>query len=89
MALTSAQTQDILKKYGTGKGDTGSPQVQVALLTARLTYLNEHFKENTKDHHSRTGLMKLVGQRRRLLDYLHRSNPEAYKKLINELGIRK
>lgn len=89
MALTSTQTQDILKKFGTGTGDTGSPQVQVALLTARLTYLNEHFKANTKDHHSRTGLMKLVGQRRRLLDYLHRSNPEAYKKLINELGIRK
>jgi small subunit ribosomal protein S15 len=89
MALTSAQTQEILKKHGTGKGDTGSPQVQVALLTARLNYLNEHFKTNTKDHHSRTGLMKLVGQRRRLLDYLHRSNPDAYKKLINELGIRK
>jgi len=89
MSLTTAQTAEILKKYGTSERDTGSPEVQVALLTARLTYLNDHFKKNEKDHHSRTGLMKLVGQRRRLLDYLHRTKPESYKKLITDLGIRK
>ena len=89
MSLTAAQTAEILKKSSRHGKDTGSPEAQVALITARLNYLNEHFKKNTKDHHSRTGLMKLVGQRRRLLDYLHRSNSEAYKKLINELDIRK
>ena len=89
MALTAAQTTEILKKHGTHPSDTGSPQAQIALITAKLNYLNEHFKANTKDHHSRTGLMKLVGRRRRLLVYLHRTNSEAYKKLIGELGIRK
>jgi small subunit ribosomal protein S15 len=89
MALTAAQTAEILKKYGRHEKDSGSPEAQVALLTARLNYLNEHFKTNEKDHHSRTGLMKLVGQRRRLLDYLHHRDSDAYKKLINELGIRK
>ena len=89
MSLTTAQTAEILTKYRTSERDTGSPQVQVALLTARLTYLNDHFKKNEKDHHSRTGLMKLVGQRRRLLDYLHRNDPSAYKTLIADLGIRK
>lgn len=89
MSLTTAQTAEILKKHGRNERDTGSPEAQVALLTARLNYLNEHFKTNTKDHHSRTGLMKLVGQRRRLLDYLHRKNADSYRKLINDLGIRK
>lgn len=89
MSLTTAQTAEILKKYGRNERDSGSPEAQVALLTARLNYLNEHFKANTKDHHSRTGLMKLVGQRRRLLDYLHRTNSDAYRKLITDLGIRK
>lgn len=89
MSLTTAETAEILKKYQRKPGDTGSPEAQVALLTARLTYLNEHFKTNTKDHHSRTGLMKLVGQRRRLLDYLHKQDAEGYRKLINDLGIRK
>ena len=89
MALTPAQTQDILKKFGTSERDTGSPQVQVALLTARPKYLNDHFKSHKKDHHSRTGLMKLVGRRRRLLDYLKNKNLDAYKKLIEELGIRR
>lgn len=89
MALTPSQTAEILAKHGTKAKDSGSPQTQVALLTARLNYLNEHFKNHPKDHHSKTGLMKLVGARRRLLDYLHRRNPEAYKKLIAELGIRK
>ena len=89
MSLTTAQTAEILKKHGRNERDTGSPEAQVALLTARLNYLNEHFKNNTKDHHSRTGLMKLVSRRRRLLDYLHRNNADAYRKLINDLGIRK
>ncbi len=89
MALTATQSGEILKKHGRHDKDSGSPEAQVALITARLNYLNEHFKKNEKDHHSRTGLMKLVGQRRRLLDYLHGSKPDAYKKLIGELGIRK
>ena len=89
MSLTAAQTAELLKKFGRNENDTGSPEAQVALLTARLNYLNEHFKSHNKDHHSRTGLMKLVGQRRRLLDFLHRQNYESYKKLIGELGIRK
>jgi small subunit ribosomal protein S15 len=89
MALVPAQTAEILGKHGNHAKDSGSPQAQVALLTARLNYLNEHFKTHPKDHHSRTGLMKLVGTRRRLLDYLHRTNADAYKKLIADLGIRK
>jgi small subunit ribosomal protein S15 len=89
MALTSADTQELLKKYGVHEKDTGSPQAQVALLTAKLNYLTDHFKTHSKDHHSRVGLMKIVGQRRRLLDYLHAKNPDAYKKLIADLGIRK
>lgn len=89
MALTTAQTADLVKKYATHDGDTGSPQVQVALLTAKLSYLNDHFKGHPKDHHSRTGLMKMVGQRRRLLDYLHRTDAGSYRKLIADLGIRK
>ena len=89
MALTPSQTADILKKHGIHERDSGSPQAQIALLTARLNYLNDHFKENKKDHHSRTGLMRLVGRRRRLLDYLHSRNSDAYKVLIKDLGIRK
>lgn len=89
MSLTAAQTAEILKKYGRHEKDSGSPEAQVALLTARLNYLTDHFKANTKDHHSRTGLMKMVGHRRRLLDYLHNQSPESYRKLIADLGIRK
>ena len=89
MALTPNEIQDILKKHGTSASDTGSPQAQIALLTARLTYLNDHFKDHKNDHHSRTGLMKLVGRRRRLLDYLRRKDAAGYKKLITDLGIRK
>jgi small subunit ribosomal protein S15 len=89
MALTTEQTQDILKKYGTGTKDTGSAQVQVALLTARINQLGGHFQAHTKDHHSRRGLLKLVGQRRRMLKFLERKDVEGYKKLIGELGIRK
>ena len=89
MALTTEQTQDILKKYGKSAKDTGSAQVQVALLTTRINQLGGHFQTHTKDHHSRRGLLKLVGQRRRMLKFLERKDVEGYKKLINELGIRK
>lgn len=89
MALSPNVTAEILKKHGLHEKDSGSPQVQIALMTHKLNYLNDHFKAHTKDHHSRTGLMRLVGQRRRLLDYLHKSNPTAYKDLIGQLGIRK
>jgi len=89
MALTTEQTQDILKNYGTSANDTGSAQVQVALLTARINHLGGHFQIHTKDHHSRRGLLKLVGQRRRMLKFLERKDVEGYKTLINELGLRK
>ena len=84
-----AEKPKIVGQYRTHDTDTGSPEVQVALLTNRITYLTDHFKTNAKDHHSRRGLMKLVGRRRRLLDYLKRENPERYHKLIERLGIRK
>ena len=89
MALTPAQKQDILKKYGKTEKDCGSASVQIAMLTERLKYLNGHFKKHKGDHHSRTGLMKMVGRRRHLLDYLKRKDTEQYKKLIADLGIRK
>jgi len=89
MPLNHENTSEIIKKFGTHERDTGSPQVQVALLTARLKYLNDHFKAHKKDHHSRRGLMKMVGRRRRLLDYLASKDTEAYKKLIGELSIRR
>ena len=89
MTLTVADKQDIIKKFETKEGDTGSPEVQVALLTARIVYLTEHFKTHKKDHHSRRGLLKLVGQRRRMLDYLKRKDRSRYLSLIKELGIRK
>jgi small subunit ribosomal protein S15 len=84
-----AEKPKIVGQFRTHDTDTGSPEVQVALLTNRITYLTDHFKTNAKDHHSRRGLMKLVGRRRRLLDYLKRENPERYHKLIERLGIRK
>ena len=87
--LASTRKQEVIKKYATHDGDTGSPEVQIALLTERIAYLTEHFKLHAKDHHSRRGLLKLVGQRRRLLDYLRTKNIERYRKLISELGIRK
>ncbi len=86
--LKSVKTE-IIAKFQQHTNDTASPQVQVALLTERLRYLNEHFASNPKDHHSRRGLLQLVGQRRRLLNYLHRTQPSAYKTLITDLGIRK
>lgn len=89
MSLTTSQTAEIVKKFGRHEKDTSSPEVQIALLTAKLTYLNEHFNKNSKDHHSRTGLMKMVGRRRRLLEYLNRTNHTSYSKLISDLGIRK
>jgi small subunit ribosomal protein S15 len=84
-----SKKQDIVGKFKTHDKDTGSPEVQVALLTERIVYLTEHFKTHKKDHHSRRGLLKLVGQRRRLLDYLKGKDSGRYKKLIDGLGIRK
>jgi small subunit ribosomal protein S15 len=89
MSLATARKKDTIGKYAIHEGDTGSPEVQVALLTERINYLTDHFKTHVKDHHSRRGLLKLVGQRRRLLDYLKHKNLERYRKLINQLGIRK
>ena len=79
----------IINEYGRKPGDTGSPEVQVAILTARIAELTAHLQENPKDHHSRRGLLKMVGQRRGLLDYLKRNDIEAYRSLIARLGIRK
>ena len=84
-----AHTQQIVEAYRRHDTDTGSPEVQIALLSDRIGYLTEHFKAHAKDHHSRRGLLKLVGQRRRLLDYLKRSDFERYRSLIDRLGIRK
>ena len=89
MAQTTAQKAEIIEKFAQSKGDTGSPQVQVALLTARINELTEHFKVNPKDHHSRRGLLKMVGKRRGLLDYLKKNDLEGYRALIAKLGIRK
>ena len=81
--------QEIIEKYGRTPNDTGSPEVQVALLTARIDLLTEHLKEHKKDHHSRRGLLKMVGKRRGLLDYLKKTDLEGYRALIVKLGIRK
>ena len=89
MSLATQRKKDVITKFATHEGDTGSPEVQVALLSERINYLTEHFKTHEKDHHSRRGLLKLVSQRRRLLDYLKRKNLERYRSLINGLGIRK
>ena len=87
--LATQRKKDVITKFATHQGDTGSPEVQVALLSERITYLTEHFKTHEKDHHSRRGLLRLVSQRRRLLDYLKRKNLERYRSLIGGLGIRK
>lgn len=84
-----AEKPNILRQYRTHEADTGSPEVQAALLTNRIAYLTDHFKTNAKDHHSRRGLLKLVSRRRRLLDYLKRESPERYHRLIERLGLRK
>ena len=87
--LTTAQKADVIKNYQRAEGDTGSPEVQVALLTARINDLTPHFKEHVKDHHSRRGLLRLVSQRRKLLDYLKSKDIERYRTLITRLGLRK
>ena len=89
MALTKDRKTELIGNYATHEGDTGSPEVQVAILSERINYLTEHFKTHAKDHHSRRGLLQLVGQRRRLLDYLKRKDTERYADLIRRLGIRK
>ena len=89
MSLATARKKETIIKFATHEGDTGSPEVQIALLTERITYLTEHFKTHIKDHHSRRGLLKLVGQRRRLLDYLKRKSLERYRNVITTLGMRK
>ena len=80
--------QEIMETYGRHEGDTGSPEVQIALLTARINHLNEHLKVHKKDHHSRRGLLLMIGQRRGLLDYLKGTDIEAYRQLIAKLGLR-
>ena len=87
--ISKEQKHDIIAKYGRSEGDTGSPEVQVAILTARINDLQNHFKENPKDHHSRRGLLMMVGQRRGMLDYYKKKNLEGYRELIAKLGIRK
>ena len=87
--ISKEKKAKIIEEYGRKPGDTGSPEVQIAILTARVTELTEHLKVNQKDHHSRRGLLKMVGQRRGLLDYLKRNDIEAYRNLIARLGIRK
>ena len=89
MAQTTAQKAEIIEKFAQSKGDTGSPQVQVALLTARINELTEHFKVNPKDHHSRRGLLKMVGQRRGLLDYIKSKDIERYREIVSRLDLRK
>jgi len=89
VVLTPEAKKEIIEKFKTHEKDTGSPEVQIALLSSRIKYLTEHFKVHKKDHHSRRGLLKLVGQRRRLLNYLKKKDIERYRKVIKELGIRK
>jgi small subunit ribosomal protein S15 len=89
LPTTKQQKTDLISQYRTHDGDTGSPEVQIALLSNRITYLTEHFKSHAKDHHSRRGLLKLVGRRRRLLDYLKKIDLDRYRLVIDKLGIRK
>jgi len=89
MSITQERKSALIKDYGTKDGDTGSPEVQVAILTERITNLTEHFKDHTNDNHSRRGLLKLVSQRRRLLDYVRGKDENRYKTLIERLGLRR
>lgn len=89
MGLSMEQKQDIINRYRLHDADTGSPEVQVAILSERISYLTDHFKSHAKDHHSRRGLIKLVGQRRRLLNYLKNKDIDRYRTLIEQLGLRK
>ena len=89
MAITKDQKLEFIKKYGKDQKDTGNPEVQIAILTAHINGLSPHFDSHAKDHHSRLGLLKLVGKRRKLLDYLQQKDIERYRKIIQELDIRK
>lgn len=89
MALTATDKAEIVTKYARAEGDTGSPEVQVALLTERITQLTGHFKDHNHDHHSRRGLLRMVNQRRKLLDYLKSKDGQRYKDLIGSLGLRR
>jgi small subunit ribosomal protein S15 len=89
MTLTAEAKRDIVARHGRADGDTGSTEVQVALLTARINELTQHLREHSKDHHSRRGLLMLVGKRRRLLKYLQRADIDRYRSLIRELGLRR
>ncbi len=89
MGLAREKKEEVIKDYQLKEGDTGSPEVQVALLTQRIAHLTDHFKTHPKDHHSRRGLLKMVGQRRRLLTYLKKNDPQRYRSLIEKLGLRK
>ena len=89
MSITPEKKQDVIKEYALKDGDTGSPEVQVAILSERIKNLTEHFKEHKKDNHSRRGLLKMISQRRRLLDYLQKTGVDRYDAIIKRLGIRK
>ena len=89
MSITPERKSELIKQYGIKDGDTGSPEVQVAILTERIVNLTEHFKQHSKDNHSRRGLLKMVSQRRRLLDYARRCDENRYKSLIERLGLRR
>ena len=89
MAVTTNQKADLVKEYQRAKDDTGSPEVQIALLMARITDLTEHFKTHVKDHHSRRGLLRMVSRRRKLLDYLKQVDADKYRQVIDRLGLRK
>ena len=89
MALSTSNKKEIVSKFARTQNDTGSPEVQVALLSANIDALQEHFKTNAKDHHSRTGLIRMVNQRRKLLDYIKSSKPDTYSKLITDLSLRR
>jgi small subunit ribosomal protein S15 len=89
MSITAERKQELVKEYATKAGDTGSPQVQVAILSERIRNLTEHFKDHKKDNHSRRGLLALVSQRRSLLDYLRKKDEAGYQELINKLGLRR
>jgi small subunit ribosomal protein S15 len=89
MSITAARKQELIKEYATGENDTGSPEVQVAVLSERIANLTEHFKSHGKDNHSRRGLLKMVSQRRSLLDYVKKVDEQRYKSLIERLGLRR
>jgi small subunit ribosomal protein S15 len=89
MTITAERKQELMKEYGTGEGDTGSPEVQVAVLSERINNLTEHFKSHVKDNHSRRGLIKMVSLRRRLLDYIKAKDSKRYEQLIGRLGLRR